>query len=237
MKQFVICGVVLSALLFPIIAESSPTCARPDGVIGTPEKLAEQNAIIDKFGVPRMEHVETIRTLAEKGKLVKLPDEGLGYYLEGVGENKDGCRDYLYPEDLKYVHPAVTEMVWHLGVWFAGEYPEEKVKVSGATRDLDWQEMLKKCNGNAARGEEPSKLTAHLSGLAFDISKKTLTEGQVCALWDKCLEMQERGWVLCTDETVENNIHIFVHPEFTVLETLEPHPDDFGIFANFLYGP
>lgn len=238
MQKFVICGALLGALLF-VTVENTEACTRPEAIIGSPEKLAEQNAIIDAFHIPRMVDSQTIEALAAVGELVELPERGLGYRLDGIGKNKQGCRDYLYPEKLRYVHPSAADMVWYLGVWFAGKYPGDELKIPGATRTPAWQEWLMACNGNAVRGDQPSERSAHLSGLAVDISKKELPGEHICALWDKCIEMQERGWVLCTDETVENNIHVFVHPEFTVLATLKPYPEPDGsvILMEFFEEP
>ncbi len=191
-------------------ALASPAAAqRPPELKGSPDKLAEQNRLADDYDLSRMDGPAEIRRLVRSGSLVAVPRRGRGYYID----RKLG-RGYASREVLSYARPWVREFLRRIGAQYADRFHGARFKISSLVRTERYQELLKGRNVNAARGDDEDTRSPHLTGAAVDISKKGMTARQLAWMRDRLVTLQERGWILGTEEMATNTFHVFVEPDF-----------------------
>lgn len=182
---------------------------RPAELKGSPDKLAEQNRVADEHDLTRMDGPAVIRRLVSSGYLVAIPRRGRGYYVD----RKLG-RGYARRDVLSYARPWVRKFLVREGAHFADEFDGARFKVSSLVRTEGYQELLKRRNVNAARGDDQDTRSPHLTGSALDISKKGMTARQLSWMREHLVALQERGWIIGTEEMATNAFHVFVQPAF-----------------------
>lgn len=198
-------AMMLALLLAPARAHAQ----RPSELRGTPSKLARQNELADRYDLSRMDGPSTIRRLADAGRLVRVPSSGKGYFVDGTI-----ARNYRHRALLVYARPWVRDFVSGEGVVFTRRFPGSRLKVSSLVRTEDYQQLLKRRNVNAAPGSEDRNRSPHLTGAAVDISKKGLSARQLAWLRQRFVELQDRGWIVATEEMRTSTFHIFVTPDY-----------------------
>ncbi len=192
------------------LALAAPVAAqRPAELKGSPGKLAEQNRVADDYDLTRMDGPAIIRRLVRSGYLVAIPRRGRGYYID----RKLG-KGYSRRDVLSYARPWVKRFLDREGVQYADRFHGARFKISSLVRTERYQELLKGRNVNAARGDDDETRSPHLTGAAVDISKKGMSPRQLAWMRDHLVALQERGWIIGTEEMATNAFHVFVEPDF-----------------------
>ncbi len=195
-----------------VLALAAPAAAqRPVELKGSPGKLAQQNRVADDYDLTRMEGPAVIHRLVKSGYLVSIPRRAKGYYID----RKLG-RGYARRDVLWYARPWVKKFLDREGARYAGRFHGARFKVSSLVRTEGYQELLKARNVNAARGDDGDTRSPHLTGAAVDISKKGMTPRQLAWMRDHLVALQERGWIIGTEEMATNAFHVFVEPDYGV---------------------
>ncbi len=158
-----------------------------------------------------MDGPAVIRRLVKSGYLVPIPRRGLGYYVD----RKLG-KGYSRRDVLSYARPWVKKFLVREGAQYAERFHGARFKVSSLVRTEGYQELLKGRNVNAAPGDDEGTRSPHLTGAAVDISKKGMTPRQLAWMRDHLVALQERGWIIGTEEMATNAFHVFVEPDFGV---------------------
>lgn len=179
--------------------------------MGSPDKLAEQNRLADDLDLSRMDGPAEIRRLVRGGSLVAIPRRGQGYYVD----RKLG-KGYTRRDVLSYARPWVKRFLQREGGLYAARFHGARFKVSSLVRTERYQQLLKGRNVNAARGDDEDSRSPHLTGAAVDISKKGMSPRQLAWMRDHLVTLQERGWIIGTEEMATNTFHIFVQPDYAV---------------------
>lgn len=191
---------------------------RPEELKGSPEKLAEQNRVADDYALSRMDNAAEVRRLVKSGYLVSIARRGRGYYVDRKLGKGYARRDVLW-----YARPWVRKFLVREGDHYADRFRGARFKVSSLIRTEGYQDLLKGRNVNAARGDDDDTRSPHLTGAALDISKKGMSARQLAWMREHLVALQERGWIIGTEEMATNAFHVFVQPSFGKVP--EPPPD------------
>jgi len=198
------------ALAFASALSAAPAAAqRPPELKGSQDKLAEQNRVADDYDLTRMDGPAAIKRLVKSGYLVSIPRRGRGYYVDRKLGKGYARRDVLW-----YARPWVKKFLQQEGSRYADRFDGARFKVSSLVRTEGYQELLMRRNVNAARGEDDDSRSPHLTGAAVDISKKGMSARQLAWMRDRLVALQERGWIIGTEEMATSAFHIFVQPSF-----------------------
>jgi hypothetical protein len=168
------------------------------------EKLATENRIADRFGLPRFQNLAAIRVAHRD--LVSVPDVSEGYYV-----------DEHVLSDRRYVQPWTYHYLSSLAAAFIGEttatssYP--KLKLTSLVRDQDYQVRLK----SVAKCKDPESCSTHLTGATFDVSFRNMSKEQFRWLYDRLAQDVRLGKVNAIHEPLSGCFHVFVVPPKTVL--------------------
>ncbi len=204
------CGRAAVIALALALGLALPAAAqRPPALRGSPGKLAEQNRVADDYDLTRMQGPSEIRRLVKSGYLVSIPRRGYGYYIDRKLGKGYGRRDVLW-----YARPWVKRFLEREGGRYAQRFHGARFKVSSLVRTEGYQELLKGRNVNAAKGDDDDTRSPHLTGAAVDISKKGMTPRQLAWMRDHLVTLQERGWIIGTEEMATNAFHVFVEPDY-----------------------
>lgn len=200
-------GLALAAALalLPGLAHAQ----RPAALIGSRDRLAQQNRMADALALTRMPDAAAVRRMADSGLLVRVPAEGDGYEIDPHLGGR-----YRHRDVLGYARPWVRGFLAAEGERFAEAFPGARFKVSSLIRTRDYQELLKRHNVNAARGDDEDTRSPHLTGAALDISKKGLSRAQLAWWRSHLVALQDEGWIVAEEEVKTNAFHIFVHPGY-----------------------
>ncbi|HEX9106184.1 MAG TPA: DUF5715 family protein, partial [Longimicrobiales bacterium] len=182
---------------------------RPPELKGSPDKLAEQNRVADDYDLTRMDGPAVIKRLVKSGYLVSIPRGGRGYYIDRKLGKGYARRDVLW-----YARPWVRKFLQREGARYADRFGGARFKVSSLVRTEGYQELLKQRNVNAARGDDDDTRSPHLTGAAVDISKKGMSARQLAWMREHLVALQERGWIIGTEEMATSAFHVFVQPSF-----------------------
>jgi len=215
----IICGVLLWTLFFTRPLYGSDACHRPSELAGSTKRAQRQVEQAERWYAERFDFAEAksspnIRDMAERGELVRI-DDGVGYFVEGVGTSACGNYPKRVREYLFYARPEVASFLEHLGYRFNERFPESKLKITSLARTASWQRTLLRCGSTSVRD------SPHEWGLALDISKNGRTVEEKCFLWSEISTLQRRGLVTAVDEKYRNNIHVMVHPDFVEWKLLQ----------------
>lgn len=104
------------------------------------------------FSVPLIKTFRQLDELIHSNKLMTVPEEGKGYYVQKLTHSK------------AYLFPAAYDVLVKISDKFY-EKTSKKLSISSLTRTMESQSRLRRVNRNAAKGE-----SAHAYGVAFDIS-------------------------------------------------------------------
>ncbi len=192
-----------------LLAGSGARAQRPAELKGSPDKLAEQNRLADDYDLTRMSSPAVVRRLVRTGYLVQIPRRSYGYYIDRRLGRGYARRDVLY-----YARPWVKQFLQREGGHFADRFDGARLKVSSLVRTEGYQERLKTRNVNAAPGDDDDTRSPHLTGAAVDISKKGMTRRELAWMREHLVALQERGWIIATEEMATNAFHVFVEPDF-----------------------
>ncbi len=192
-----------------VLLPAAARAQRPVALIGSRDRLAEQNRMADALALTRMPNAAAVRRMADSGLLVRVPGDGEGYVLDEYLGGR-----YRHRNVLHYARPWVRGFLAREGERFAEAFPGARFKVSSLIRTLDYQELLKRRNVNAARGDDDDTRSPHLTGAALDISKKGLSRAQLAWWRAQLVALQDDGWIIAEEEVRTNAFHIFVHPGY-----------------------
>ena len=163
------------------------------------EKLATENRIADRFGLPRFQSLTEICTAHQK--LVAVPDVAEGFYVD---EHVVADRRYLQPWTYRYLSALASAFTSETTSVVA--YP--KLKLTSLVRDQDYQVRLK----SVAKCKDPESCSTHLTGATFDVSFRNMSKEQFRWLYDRLAQDVRLGKVNAIHEPLSGCFHVFVVP-------------------------
>lgn len=168
------------------------------------QKLAMENRIADRHGLPRFQNLSDIR--GSHRDLIPVPDNAEGFYV-----------DQHVVADRRYVQPWTYHYLTTLSAAFMSEtasamtYP--KLKLTSLVRDQEYQVRLR----SVAKCQDPESCSTHLTGATFDVSFRNMSKEQFRWLYSRLSEDVRLGKVNAIHEPLSGCFHVFVIPPKTVL--------------------
>ena len=89
----------------------------------------------------------------------------------------------------------------------------QPLRITGLTRSAQYQQSLRRRNGNAAAARGP-KRSVHLTGACLDISKKGMTGSQVSWMRRVLVSIKQKGFLFAVEEFKQPNFHIMVYRNY-----------------------
>lgn len=164
----------------------------------SPDSLALQNNVIDEYQLPRIaDRKELERYLPPENFFVKVSSPYLDMADEVGG----------------YAILPVRDFILMFGERFYGTF-HKKFKIPSILRPCDVQEDLLRKGKTIADCVTPGKQSAHLAGIAFDISRLPMTPREI--LWvrkELAVYVQQRK-IIAIEEMWNNAFHIMVCPNW-----------------------
>lgn len=164
----------------------------------TEESLARENAIADRFNLPRVKNDASLRKLVREKHLVPVPTASKTFFYRG----------YL---KFRFTLPATRK--------FLEDFSERHylffrrpLKVTELVRTENYQRQLVRAGLTVADGKLSERRSTHLTGATLDISKQNLTEEQIDWIRQELIRLREAGVVEAIEEKNNNTFHIFVVP-------------------------
>lgn len=168
----------------------------PADLRARPGSLMRENAEADRQRLTRMTDAATVERFVRQGHLVLLPVRTPAYFVAGV------------PDHLRVTRPWTKRFVEHVTGRFHATFGRP-LKVTSLTRTAETQQRLRRTNGNAAPAVGRLR-SAHLTGAAVDISKRSLHAHEVRWLRAALGRLNAQRLVSAIEEFVQPHFHVMV---------------------------
>lgn len=164
--------------------------------VSSRQSLIEQNAEINRLGIPRIEDEKELKELTQSGDLVY------------ISKSKTLAVSKNLPDNRRYVKPWVYDFLIQLSQEYY-EVFKKPLQVNSAIRPISVQRRLIRFNHNAApiHGETAS---AHLTGIAVDLQRRGLSKAQKRFLQFRLLYYSSLDIVIVEEELRQPCFHIVV---------------------------
>lgn len=171
---------------------------RPALFKGSSQKMARENKRMDRAHLPRFNERQLVK--AERAhRLIRIPHN----HALGISPN-------LHAE-YRYCRPEAVSVLENLSGAYHTKYGAH-LTVTSCARSFEKQRKLMKGNKNAARGKDHGHLSLHLTGYAFDITKKGMTADEIVFVRAFLFPLMKEGRVSVTEETQQPCFHVVVFP-------------------------
>lgn len=162
------------------------------------ENLVEQNAEIDRLGIPRIQDNKQLAALIQAGALVPVEKS------DALRVEIPASRAFLVPWAASFLNQIAAEYFNQFAV---------PLQVNSAVRTARVQRRLRSWNRNAApyKGDCAS---AHMAGIAFDLQRRGLTAAQRRWLQWRLLYYFGRGDVIVEEEIKQPCFHVVVRGSY-----------------------
>lgn len=163
-----------------------------------PDSLARQNRIIDAYGLPRIADRQELARFLPEHFFVKVSSP----YLE-MADEVGG-----------YAILPVRDFIVMFGGRFYGIF-QKKFKIPSILRPCDVQEELLRKGKTVADCETPGKQSAHLAGIAVDISRLPMTPREIRWVRKELAAYMRQRKIIAVEEGEWNNtFHVMVCPNW-----------------------
>ena len=198
MKHFILLGLIFISLV-SFSQKSQKTTIDPI-LKGSGKSQRAQNREADKEDLSRIKNDAQLESFKKAGLLVSI--EGIpGIYI-----------DPKLPEKLHCSRPDTKLFLERIGFEFQAKFGKE-LKLTSATRTIEYQEALEKTNKNAAKAHG-SKASSHLTGASIDFTKLTLTAEQANWMRSVLKSLEKKGLIEATEERQQKCFHIMVFKSY-----------------------
>jgi uncharacterized protein YcbK (DUF882 family) len=168
---------------------------------GSPAAMERQNKQADKEKLSRL-HENQLEVFKKKKLLVPLPDGKHGVVV-----------DPRHQEKYNWCRPWTRRFLVDLGKDFEKKFGRP-IQVNSAVRSVEYQELLKSRNANAAKGKSGPKRSSHLTGATVDIAKKDMSTEELAWMRNHLLALEKEGLIEATEEHVQPVFHVAVYKHY-----------------------
>lgn len=202
----IIFGFVILVLVTPVSTFADHryvSLGVPPELIGSDESLAQQNEIADKYGFTRVKNLTELQLLVCAGALEKVVParENPAYYI-------------TVEKRFRYARLEVAKFLDDLSKKFFAEF-SRPLKITEFVRTEQYQKLLVRRGKTQADGRMPQRRSSHLTGSAFDISRKPLTSSEIKWLRDELVYWEAEDRIEATEEIYSNVFHVMVFPSYS----------------------
>lgn len=179
-------------------AEAASLLAARDGGV------RHERITADRLGLRPYRNAASLRAAINRGELVPLPTGGTGFVLDPEIGSIAGDNAVLF----RHARPETVAFV----EWFAGVVARRSgdiFKVTSLVRTTAYQRLLRRGNGNAARGT-----SSHEFGTTADLSKVGISRAGLRCARALLLRLESGRVILATEEINQSVFHVMVLPGF-----------------------
>lgn len=159
-----------------------------------------QNERADHDGLSRFEGSAMIQRFVRLQLLDQVPLKTRNYYIHRI------------PAEYRCLRPWAKLFLDRLSSQFRSRFGQP-LRITGLTRSAQYQQSLRRRNGNAAAARGP-KRSVHLTGACLDISKKGMTGSQVSWMRRVLVSIKQKGFLFAVEEFKQPNFHIMVYRNY-----------------------
>jgi hypothetical protein len=167
-----------------------------------------QNVFADKAHLPRIQNSSQLKQFEREKILVSTS------HIKGVVDSR------IKPE-YRYLRPNAARFLAQFASVHLQNYHRSLVLTS-AVRPIDYQQSLRKRNGNAAKSSGPLQ-SSHPTGETFDVSKRVMVPAEQAWARSYLLKKKVAGRIIPEEEMVQPCFHIMVLPSVKTAHHVSPH--------------
>ncbi|MDO8557936.1 MAG: DUF5715 family protein [bacterium] len=171
---------------------------RPNELKGSQDLLLCQNRIANDAGWWRMENAKVLGEHVGLKLLVSVPRKTRTYFLSKV------------PRPLRYLRPGAGRFLEDIARQHHAQF-QKRIKITSLVETVQSKTAQRKKNPSAA-SPHGDRRSLHLTGAAFDISLKPMTQKERLWMRELLVSYEMAGLIDATEEINANCFHIFVLP-------------------------
>ncbi len=140
--------------------------------------------------------------------------------------------DERLPENRRYCRPWVAKFLTDIARAHYARF-HTPLQVNSAVRTVEFQDQLRRTNGNAAPSEGDTA-SPHLTGLAVDIAKKPLSHTEIAWMRGYLLPLEQQGKIDVEEEFQQSCFHMSVYRKYVPGAPGAPRSQPAGSTTNML---
>jgi len=199
---------MIAPAMVPLVYNRRGRLIMPAALKGSHDILVHQNEMADAEGLDRIQDDDDLaRKVADK-ELVRIPASAMLRVDERLPDNRRYCRPWVaqFLTDIARAHYARFHT---------------PLQVNSAVRTVEFQEQLRRTNGNAAPIDGDTA-SPHLTGLAIDIAKKPLSQTEVAWMRGYLLPLEQQGKIDVEEEFQQACFHMSVYAKYVPAPSKSP---------------
>ncbi|HEY0308448.1 MAG TPA: DUF5715 family protein [Acidobacteriaceae bacterium] len=193
-------SVMLAPAMVPLLYDKRGRVIMPAAMRGSHDILVHQNVMADTEGLDRIQDDYDLNRKILNHQLVAIPVSNMLRVDERLPENRRYCRPWVaqFLSDMARAHYARFRT---------------PLQVNSAVRTVEFQERLRRTNGNAAPSDGDTA-SPHLTGFAIDIGKKSLSPTEVAWMRGYLLPLQQQGKIDVEEEFQQACFHMSIYRKY-----------------------
>jgi len=193
-------SVMLAPALVPLLYDKRGRVVMPAALKGSHDILVHQNVMADNEGLDRIQDDADLNRKIMNHQLVAIPTSNMLHVDERLPENRRYCRPWVaqFLSDMAQRHYARFHT---------------PLQVNSAVRTVEFQDRLRRTNGNAAPSEGDTA-SPHLTGLAVDIGKKSLSPTEIAWMRGYLLPLVQQGKIDVEEEFQQSCFHMSIYRKY-----------------------
>jgi Family of unknown function (DUF5715) len=199
---------MIAPAMVPLVYNRRGRLIMPAALKGSHDILVHQNEMADAEGLDRIQDDDDLdRKIADK-ELVRIPTSAWLRVDERLPDNRRYCRPWVaqFLTDIARAHYARFHT---------------PLQVNSAVRTVEFQEQLRRTNGNAAPIDGDTA-SPHLTGLAVDIAKHPLSQTEVAWMRGYLLPLEHQGKIDVEEEFQQACFHMSIYAKYMPAPSRSP---------------
>jgi len=199
---------MIAPAMVPLIYTKRGRLIMPAALKGSREILLHQNEMADAEGLDRIQDDDDLARKIANKQLVPIPASSLLHVDERLPDNRRYCRPWVaqFLSDMARAHYARFHTA---------------LQVNSAVRTVDFQDRLRRTNGNAAPSDGDTA-SPHLTGFAVDIAKKPLSQTEIAWMRGYLLPLEQQGKIDVEEEFQQACFHMSVYRKYLPSPSTSP---------------
>jgi hypothetical protein len=199
---------MIAPAMVPLVYNRRGRLIMPAALKGSHDILVHQNEMADAEGLDRIQDDDDLaRKVADK-ELVRIPASAMLHVDERLPDNRRYCRPWVaqFLTDIARAHYARFHT---------------PLQVNSAVRTVEFQERLRRTNGNAAPIDGDTA-SPHLTGFAIDIAKHPLSQTEIAWMRGYLLPLEHQGKIDVEEEFQQACFHMSVYAKYVPAPSKSP---------------
>ncbi len=199
---------MIAPAMVPLVYNKRGRLIMPAALKGSHDILVHQNEMADAEGLDRIQDDDDLARKVAKRQLVALPVSAMLHVDERLPENRRYCRPWVakFMTDIARAHYARFHT---------------PLQVNSAVRTVEFQERLRRTNGNAAP-VDGDIASPHLTGFAVDIAKHPLSQTEIAWMRGYLLPLEQQGKIDVEEEFQQACFHMSVYTKYMPAPSISP---------------